>query len=155
MDYWHIKICILFKYKICESLVKIQHYRHECSSIRHENTKKHNKIKWHSITYSHIWHINTPKCAYWLDKNSEKVWCKYVVPNTNATGIPLHFLQLSPSPVTVTFLYQIVSDIEKIFYKPIHLWKIPASGKAPNWKFYLSQNALNQSSLNSIPYNMK
>ena len=47
-------------------------------------TKKSNKIIGPSITCSYIWHIDTSKCAYWLDTYSVKVWRSYVLPNTNA-----------------------------------------------------------------------
>ena len=60
----HIKMCILIKYTISESLVEIQKLRHEWSRIMYENTKKRNKIKWRSITCSHIWHINISKYVY-------------------------------------------------------------------------------------------
>ena len=62
---WHIKMCTLIGYTIRESLVKIQHYRHECSSIMYENTyKKYDKINGRAITCSYIWHIDTLKCVY-------------------------------------------------------------------------------------------
>ena len=59
--------------------------------------KKRNKIKWRSITYSHIWHINIPKCVYWLDIRSVKVWCSYDFPNTNAA----HFCDIISSHRTM------------------------------------------------------
>ena len=46
--------------------------------------KKRNKIKWRSITKSHIWHIYISKYVYWLNIHSVKVWWRYVLPNTNA-----------------------------------------------------------------------
>ena len=80
---WHIPKCvyILIKHTICENLVKIQLFRHEWLSII---PKKRNKINEHSITCSYICHINTSKCAYWLDTHSVKVWWRYVLANTNA-----------------------------------------------------------------------
>ena len=56
---WHTDTIIF------ESLVKIQHLEHEterqlCTKI----PNKRNKIEKRSITYSHIWRVNTPKCMY-------------------------------------------------------------------------------------------
>ena len=48
--------------------------------------KKHNKIKEPSITCNYIWHIVTPKWAYWLDTHSVKVWWSYMLPNTNTVN---------------------------------------------------------------------
>ena len=43
----------LIRHIICESLVKMQHFRQESSAIMYENIQK-NTIK--AITYSYIWH---------------------------------------------------------------------------------------------------
>ena len=51
---WHAIMFILIRYTICKYLLKIKYFRHKCSSILYENTWKHNKIKWPSITCSHI-----------------------------------------------------------------------------------------------------
>ena len=40
LECWHTKMCTLIRYTICDSVVKIQYFRHECSSIKYENTKK-------------------------------------------------------------------------------------------------------------------
>ena len=40
----HTKMCLLIRQRICESLVEIQQFRHDCSSIMFENTQK-NTIK--------------------------------------------------------------------------------------------------------------
>ena len=42
--------------------------------------KKHNKIKEHYITCSHIWHVDI---SYWLGIHSMKFWWRYVLPNAN------------------------------------------------------------------------
>ena len=57
---WHetYQMCVLIRYTICESLIKIQYFRHEYSSILCKIRKKRNKIKRHSITCSHIWHFD-------------------------------------------------------------------------------------------------
>ena len=80
----YISTCVLIRYTISESLVEIQQYKHECSIIMYENALKRYKIKWHSITCSHIWHVDISKCVYWLDNHSVKVWWRYVLPNANA-----------------------------------------------------------------------
>ena len=43
-----------------------------------------------SITCSYIWHMETSKCAYWLDTHSVKDWWRYVLPNANA----VHFCDI-------------------------------------------------------------
>ena len=57
------KLCRLIGHTISESLVKIQYFRHECSSIMYINIQKLKKNKGRSITCGHIWHIDTPKCV--------------------------------------------------------------------------------------------
>ena len=49
------------------------------SSIMYENTLKTHKIKGPSITYSHIWHIDISKFAYWFNTHFVKVWWRYVL----------------------------------------------------------------------------
>ena len=75
---------ILTRYTIYESLVKIQHFRHEWSLIMCENSKKRlNKIKDNFITCSHIRLVNITKCGHWLDTQSVEIWWIYVQPNVN------------------------------------------------------------------------
>ena len=81
--YWHDKMCRLIGHIICDSLVKIQYFRHECSSIIYEKIPKKNRIKGCSITCSHIWHIDVSECVYWLEAHSEKVWWRYGLPKAN------------------------------------------------------------------------
>ena len=50
----------LIRYTICESLVKI--HRHEKLAI--DETRKPYKMKGHSITYGHMWRVDTSKCVY-------------------------------------------------------------------------------------------
>ena len=63
--------------------------------------KKHNKVKVHSITCMHIWHINTYNFLYWWDKHFMKIWWSYLSPNTIFCDIIFnilvqwHFLFLS------------------------------------------------------------
>ena len=38
--YQYIKMYVLIKYKVCESLVKKQHFKHEWSSFMHKNISK-------------------------------------------------------------------------------------------------------------------
>ena len=83
-------MCTLIRNPISESLVKIEYFRHECSSIMYENTLKRNKIKRPSITCSYIWHKDTPKCVYWFDTHSVKVCWIYVIPNKN----DIHFCDI-------------------------------------------------------------
>ena len=52
--------------------------------------KKRNKIKGCSITCSHIWHVNIPKCVFQLDTKLVKVWWKHMPPNTNT----VHFCNI-------------------------------------------------------------
>ena len=42
---------------ICEFLVKIQYFRHKWSSIIYKNTKKHDRVKEHSISCRRIWNF--------------------------------------------------------------------------------------------------
>ena len=65
--------------------------------------KKRNKIKRHSITCSHIWHVDMSVCVYWVDTYSVKFWRQYVQPNANAA----HFCDIFSDQV---------SDIEQYFY---------------------------------------
>ena len=60
--------------------------RHLCLKV----PKECNKIKEPSINCSYIWHIDTLKYVYWLDTHSVKVWCSYVLSNTN----PIHFCNI-------------------------------------------------------------
>ena len=83
---WYTKICTLIRHTICESLVKMQYFRQEWSSILYENTQKFNKIKENSITYVYIWHANTTKYVYWSDTHSVNVWWRFVSPNTNVNS---------------------------------------------------------------------
>ena len=81
---WHIKMCTSIKHTICESLMKIQHFRHECSSFMDVNTKKNKRP---SITCSYILYISIFKCVYLLDTYSVKIWWSYVLPNPNSVHL--------------------------------------------------------------------
>ena len=84
-------MCTLIKHTICESLVKMQYFRHEWSSKMYENTQKiHIKIKGCSITCSHIWYYDTLKSVYRLNTHFLKVSWSYMLPNTNA----VHFCDI-------------------------------------------------------------
>ena len=52
-----VKLFSLSFHKIYESLIKIQYFRHEYSSMLYKIRKKRNKIKMHSIKCSHIWYF--------------------------------------------------------------------------------------------------
>ena len=82
----HSKMCILIGHTICESLVKMQQFRHEWSSIiMYENTqKKRNKIKRHSIPYSYIGHFDISTYVYYLDIQLVKVWWIYYISDMNS-----------------------------------------------------------------------
>ena len=71
--------------------------------------KKFNKIKGHSITWSHNWHFDILMCVYWLDINSEKVWWRYVIPNTNA----VHFCDIFSYLGTVADLLKNLENKKK------------------------------------------
>ena len=89
---WHTKICTLNRHNICESLVKIQHFKPKWLSIMFDNTKKkHTKIKRLPIICSYIWNNSTLKFAYWFNTYSVEVWWRYVLPNTNT----VHFCDIS------------------------------------------------------------
>ena len=49
--------------------------RQKCMKI----PKKRNKIKWRSVTCSHIWHVDISKYVYLLDTHSVKVLAKLCV----------------------------------------------------------------------------
>ena len=51
LAFQHIKMCKLIRHTICESLVKLQQFKHEWL---YGNTKKPNKIKRLSITCNYI-----------------------------------------------------------------------------------------------------
>ena len=40
---WHFDISVLIRYTISDSLLEMQQFRHECSSIMYENTQKTQK----------------------------------------------------------------------------------------------------------------
>ena len=82
LAWWLSKLCTLIRNRICETLVKMQYFRHEYSSIMYENTQKHNKINGLCITCGYIWHINISKWSYQLDTHSMKVWWRYLLANT-------------------------------------------------------------------------
>ena len=81
MACWQNKFCTLIWHTICKSLMKIQYFGHEHSSIMYKIPKKRIKIKGPSITCSYIWHVNISKYVNWLDTHSVNVWWRYVPPN--------------------------------------------------------------------------
>ena len=82
---WYFDILVLISYTISECLVEIQTIQ---TWMVNNNVwkfpKKRNKIKWPSITCSHIWYVDILIYVNWLDIHSVKVWWKYVFPNANA-----------------------------------------------------------------------
>ena len=68
----HIKIFILIKYSIYEG--KIQHFRNYIGQLCAKLTKKRYKVKKHSITCSHFWHIDISVFLYWLHTQLVEVW---------------------------------------------------------------------------------
>ena len=63
-------------------MVEKQQFRHEWPIIMYENTQRF-KNKGHSITCSHIWHVDISTCVYWLATYFVKVWWRCVLPNAN------------------------------------------------------------------------
>ena len=86
---WHVKMCILIRHTICESLVEIQSDMNG-RQLSMKIPKKWNKTKRRSITCTYIWHIDISKSVYQLNTHSVKVWWSYVLPNTNA----VHFCDI-------------------------------------------------------------
>ena len=97
---WYSKLWQLIKHTICESLViKVQYFRHEWSF---------KKIKGCSITGSQICHLDIPKCVNLFYTQSMKVWCIYLLPNTNAG----HFCDEN---ITLFELFWVISGVLVIF----------------------------------------
>ena len=75
----HIKLCVLIRHIICESLVKIQNFKNEWSLIMYENTQK-NAIKSKSVPYLAVtsgMSIYQNVCIDWiciLGKFGEDMW---------------------------------------------------------------------------------
>ena len=65
--------------------------RQKCKDI----PKKPIKVKVPSITYHHIWYVDTSKCVH-----SVKVWSRYVVPNANAAHFCYTFFRHTAVLVT-------------------------------------------------------
>ena len=68
---------------IYECLVKIKHFRHAYSLILCKIRKKRNKIKKHSITFSHIWDFHTlVLIRYTISESLEEIqqlWMAWMV----------------------------------------------------------------------------
>ena len=70
LAYKYVRICVLIRNAICESLVKIERFKHEWSTNKCENLQNssiYSKI--FNLTSSSIWHIITSKFVYWLKCN--------------------------------------------------------------------------------------
>ena len=70
----------MIRQTIHKSLVDMQHFMHEFSSILCKTSKKRNKIRRHSITCSHIWHFDISI----LIRQSVKFWWRYNNSDMNA-----------------------------------------------------------------------